>query len=150
MRGIAHGFNAGIELMHQATVLGSSAQTQLPKPNYQPLAPRSSKSSTSRTHQARSLPTPSAGISRPSVPTDEETITFRTLAEDIATQNDLLFLPIGKSHQQTGKPLFRVSKTVDGKGGVTVYVGQDAVFAQMDDGAFRAVSLDDMVKRASS
>jgi tuftelin-interacting protein 11 len=72
------------------------------------------------------------------------------LAEDIATQNDLLFLPIGKSHQQTGKPLFRVSKTVDGKGGVTVYVGQDAVFAQMDDGAFRAVSLDDMVKRASS
>jgi tuftelin-interacting protein 11 len=44
--------------------------------------------------------------------------------------------------------LFRISKGVDGRGGVTIYVGENAVFAQVEDGTFRAVSLEDMVKRA--
>ncbi len=61
-------------------------------------------------------------------------------------EHDLVLLPVGRSHDN-GKPLFRVSKGVDGKSGVTVYVGDDAVFALGDDG-YRAVSLDDLVKRA--
>ena len=77
-------------------------------------------------------------------------ITFRSLAEDFATQNDLVWVPLGRSHASTGKPLFRVAKNVTGKGGITVYVGENAVFAQGEDGSYRALSLDDMVKRASA
>ena len=77
-------------------------------------------------------------------------ITFRSLAEEFAAQNDLVFLPLGRSDTKTGKPLFRVSKSVDGRRGVTVYVGESAVFVQGEDGNFRATSLDEMVKRAGA
>jgi tuftelin-interacting protein 11 len=46
-------------------------------------------------------------------------------------------------------PLFRVSLTVDGKGGILVYIQDDAVWAPVAaDGGYRAISLEDMVSRA--
>jgi tuftelin-interacting protein 11 len=48
-------------------------------------------------------------------------------------------------------PLFRVSLTADGKGGILVYILDDAVWASVgDDGAYRAISLEDMVLRANT
>lgn len=138
MRGVEHGFNKGLELMNEAMQLGTKAPNQLRKPVFTPLATKSSSKSSRST-------TP---IRKP-VTTDPVDITFRSLAEDYAGQHDLIFLPLGRSDPQTGKPLLRVSKGVDGKKGVTVFIGQDAVFAQDDSGGFRAVSLDEMVKRAS-
>jgi tuftelin-interacting protein 11 len=137
MKGIAHIFNAGLELMHDAMRLGTDAPTKLRKPVFVPLLPSKSSSKTTQLATPRRVEAP--------VTTD---ITFRSLAEDYATQNDLIFLPVGRSHDKTGKPLFKVCKSVTGRGGVTVYVGENAVFAQVEDGTFKAVSLDDMVKRA--
>ncbi len=65
------------------------------------------------------------------------------LSRKQATQNDLILLPVGRSHTQTGKPLFKITRSIDGKGGLTVYIGDNAVFAQMEDGTYRAVSLDE-------
>ncbi|KAK4686900.1 tuftelin-interacting protein 11, partial [Tremellales sp. Uapishka_1] len=140
MRGISHGFNSGLDLMNDAMRLGPSAPSQLRKPTYEPL-PSSRSSSKSKSKAVGNF----ARLPPPSEPTD---ITFRSLAEDYAAQHDLIFLPLGRSHETTGKPLFRVSKGVDGRGGVTVYVGEDAVFALGDEGTYRAVTLEDMVKRA--
>jgi tuftelin-interacting protein 11 len=136
MSGVAHGFTSGLNLMQDAMRLGPDAPTKLRKPVYEP--PKKSLSK-SKALKPASLPKPESTI------TD---ITFRSLAEDVAAQNDLVFFPVGRSHDQTGKPLFKVSKSADGRGGVTVYVGTDAVFAQTEDGTFKAVSLEDMVKRA--
>ncbi|WWD21052.1 hypothetical protein CI109_105533 [Kwoniella shandongensis] len=142
MRGVSHGFNSGLELMNEAMRLGSEAPTKLKKPVFEPLPPsKSSKSSKSSTTSRRPIEVTSAGAA--------PEITFRNIAEDYATQNDLIILPVGRSHSQTGKPLFKICKNVDGRGGVTIYVGENAVFAQMEDGAFRAMSLEDMVKKAS-
>jgi tuftelin-interacting protein 11 len=48
-------------------------------------------------------------------------------------------------------PLYRVSKTADGKGGLVVYILDDAVWApQLDGDDYRAISLDDMVLRATT
>ena len=129
--------NQALTLMDQATRLGSLAHT-MPKPTYIPPPPKTKSFSASKSK-------PYAPSAKPA-PLESD-ITFRNIAEDYAAQRDLVFLPLGRSHEVTGKPLFRVSKA--GKGGVVVYVGGEAVFAQTEDG-WRAVSLDDMVKRASS
>ena len=136
MSGVSYGFTSGLNLMQDAMRLGSEAPTKLRKPVYEPPKTSSVKSKITR---------PAAVPKADNTATD---ITFRSLAEDVAAQNDLVFFPVGRSHDQTGKPLFKVSKSADGRGGLTVYVGTDAVFAQTEDGTFKAVSLDDMVKRA--
>lgn len=136
--------------MDTAMRLGSSAPDRLSKPTYKPLPPSKSKHLSSSHGESRhSSPAPTA-IRLPTdlPPTDPSEITFRSLAEEAAAAKDLIFLPLGRSHAQTGKPLFRVAKGVDGKGGVTVYIGDNAVFVQGEDGAYKAVTLDDMVKRA--
>lgn len=141
-RSIAHGFDAGLKLMDEALALGPEAPTKLRKPNFQPL-PSSSKSTNGTAKASKFAP-------RVAMDAHQGDITFRFLAEQAIASNDLLMLPLGKSHSVTGKPLFRVGKTIEGKGGVTVYFGDDAVFAQRDVGEFRAVTLDDLVKRASA
>ena len=136
MPGVSHGFTAGLNLMQDAMRLGPDAPAKLRKPVYEPPKTASSKSTASK------------HVALPKADTVNSDITFRSLAEDVAAQNDLIFFPVGRSHDQTGKPLFKVSKSADGRGGVTVYVGTDAVFVQTEDGSYKAMSLDDMVKRA--
>lgn len=138
-KAIAHGFETGVMLMGQALSLGPSASQDLQRPSYSPLS-RASKASAVTT-EATSAPAPKRSAR-------QDDITFRSIAEDYISSKDLLMVPLGKSHPSTGKPLLRVGKSIDGKGGVTVYVGEDAVFAQGDDGVFRAVALDDIVLRA--
>jgi tuftelin-interacting protein 11 len=135
---ITHGFTSGLGLMNDAMQLGASAPEHLRRPTFKPLKPTKSRE------------TPKVAVPLPRAAPEEEEFTFRTLAEDYAAQRDLVFVPLGKSHAETGKPLFRVAKGVDGKGGVTVYVGDDAVFALVEDGSYRAVTLDDMARRAGA
>ncbi|ORX39009.1 GC-rich sequence DNA-binding factor-like protein-domain-containing protein [Kockovaella imperatae] len=142
MPGVQYGFKSALQLMDQASQLGVETPSKLAKPVFTPLPPKTSSSSRSKSKHT--------AISAAPQPTMDMEITFRSLAEDYATQNDLIFVPLGKSNASTGKPLFRVAKNVTGKGGITIYVGENAVFAQGDDGTFRAVSLEDMVKRASA
>jgi tuftelin-interacting protein 11 len=144
---VQHGFKQALDLMNQAVELGSQAPQKLRKPVFQPLPHKKSKSfSTSKSKSRSSASTP---VPR-QLPPEQTDITFRSLAEDFAVQNDLIFMPLGRSDTKTGKPLFKVSKGVDGRKGVTVYVGESAVFAQSEDGEYRAISLDDMVKRGLS
>ncbi|KIR35065.1 tuftelin-interacting protein 11 [Cryptococcus deuterogattii MMRL2647] len=138
--GVKQGFESGLNLMQEAMDLGSDAATKLRKPKFEPR---------STTKMLQSSTTPK--LRKPEPPSTIATdITFRSIAEDYAAQHDLIFLPVGRSHNKTGKPLFKVCKNVEGRGGVTVYIGEHAVFANMDDGEFRAISLEDMVKKASA
>ncbi|BEI91734.1 uncharacterized protein CcaverHIS019_0405540 [Cutaneotrichosporon cavernicola] len=137
-QGMSHGFNTGLRLMRDAVELGPAAHTKLQKPKYSPIR--------SGFKLEPSPPAAKPVIQRMPAPED---ITFRSIAEEVIAENDLLMRPLGKSHAITGKPLFRIGKTVDGRGGVVVYFGDDAVFSQVEGGAFRATSLEDVVERAS-
>lgn len=136
---ISRGFEVGVKLMHDALALGSSAPKELQRPTYTPL----SKTSTIMEDTGRARPLP-----RQPKPSQRGDITFRDIAADYISSKDLLMVPLGKSHATTGKPLFRVGKTVDGKRGVTIYVEEDAVFAETEAGVFRASTIEDVVKRA--
>lgn len=135
---IAHGFSTGLNLMREAMALGPEATSKLRKPDYMP-------TSTSRSSNGASS-SRTAPASRPKLVQPDD-ITFKSLVEDHVASNDLLMVPTGVSHVVSGKPLLRVSKTLN-KGGVTVYIGEDAVFAQDKEGVFRAIPLDELVKRA--
>ena len=73
-------------------------------------------------------------------------VSFRSVVEEVAAASNLVFLATGKAHEK-GHALFRVSQTVDGKIGVTVYLDDDVVWLQ-EGQAWKPVGVEDMVRRA--
>ena len=135
LSGVSRNFTRGLQLMNKAYELGVNAPTHLPRPVHdrEPSSLHPNRDATK------------VALARP------HEITFRSVVEDFAAANNLLFMPIGRVEELSRMPLFRVSLTADGKGGLLVYILGDAVWAQSDDGGdFRAISLDDMVARASA
>lgn len=133
MSGVERGFTKGLELMNRAIELGP-AVSQLPRPDV----------------QATTVPKESGKArARAKVPSSRtQEITFRSIVEDYASNHNLMFFPAGKVDEKTGHALFRVSKSANGKGGLLVYIADDAVWAT-DGDQYRAISLEEMVLRAS-
>ncbi|PCH36375.1 TFP11-domain-containing protein [Wolfiporia cocos MD-104 SS10] len=135
MPGVARGFTRGLQLMNKAIELGPDAPTRLPRPDH--------RASPSR----EGSPMPKQPASKPR-PARTQEVTFRSIVEEYAASHNLLFIPAGRVHEKSRMPLFRVSPTADGKGGLLVYILDDAVWAP-DGDEYRAISLEDMVLRAA-
>lgn len=131
LEGITPGFNQGLHLINQALDMSPDARTRLPRPDHTLLMPRpTAKKSSARAPPSR-----------------VQEVTFRSIVEEVSASHNLLFLPTGKAHEISRMPLYRVSPT-EGKGGILVYILDDAVWAA-DGDAYRAISLEDMVARAN-
>ena len=134
MPGFQQGLTRALQLMNKAMELGPDAPMKLPKPD----------------HSGAATPpiatTKAAAI--PIRPSRTQEISFKSIVEEYAAEHNLLFFPTGRVHEKSRMPLYRVSTTVDGKGGALVYIQDDAVWAS-DGDEYRAVSLDDMVLRAT-
>jgi len=143
--GVNRGFVRGLQLMNKAIEFGPDAPTKLPKPDFR--GELSEPNSPTRAKNDEKL-------ARPSARTHE--ITFRSIVEEYAASHNLLFIPTGKAHERSRMPLFRVSRTADGRKGLLVYILDDAVWAPKGDeinpeaAEFKAISLEDMVSRSSS
>ncbi|KAI0272323.1 GC-rich sequence DNA-binding factor-like protein-domain-containing protein [Gloeopeniophorella convolvens] len=136
---VRDGFTRGLQLMNTAIELGPEAPAKLPRPEHSRgggLAPA--------TETAKGV---GAGTKKPP-PSRTQEITFRALVEEFAASHNLMFMPAGRVHERSRMPLYRVSSTADGKGGVLVYVLDDAVWAPDEEGEYRAVTLENMVLRA--
>ncbi|KAF5315990.1 hypothetical protein D9758_018112 [Tetrapyrgos nigripes] len=149
LSGISRGFTRGLQLMNQAIELGPEAPTRLVRPDYRSerAQAQSSAEGQKKTKATTTVP------SRSSARTQE--ITFRSIVEEFAASHNLLFIPTGKAHEKSRMPLFRISSSADGKGGLLVYILDDAVWASMEGAGgpteeYRAISLDNMVLRASA
>ncbi|CAK5267229.1 unnamed protein product [Mycena citricolor] len=140
MPGISQGFTRGLQLMNKAIELGPDAPTKLARPDF--VAEMAAAGVAAKTAAVPKAARPSAR---------KYEITFRSIVEEFAASHNLLFMPTGKAHEISRVPLFRVSRTVDGKDGLLVYLLDDAVWAPSADGggAYRAIPLEDMVARAS-
>ena len=137
MPGIAQGFTRGLQLMNKALELGPDAPTQLPRPDHSvPLS-------------AGATPVAAPKPKEKARPARTQEITFRSIVEEYASSHNLLFMPTGKAHEKSRMPLYRVSPSTDGKGGVLVYILDDAVWAPDANGEYRAITLEDMVLRAT-
>lgn len=140
--GVARGFETALDLMNQAVSLGEDAKYRLKKSQFTANAASSTSSNgnqsnkTGNTKQAR-------------IPAmDPNEVTFRAVVEEYAAENNLVFMPTGKSHEITGSPLFKISTGVDGKNGITIYLRGDVVYAVDKNGNSKPISVSEMVEQA--
>lgn len=136
--GVTQGFTRGLQLMNKAIELGPEASSKLPRPDHNAPPPPPGPTNGSRQGTPKTRPTPARHTE----------ITFRSIVEEFAAKHDLLFIPTGKAHEKSRMPLFRVSRSVDGKGGIPVYILDDAVWAS-EGNDYRAITLEEMVLRAN-
>jgi len=112
-----------------------------------------------------SLPPPAAGPAKPiakemarklDAPPKPEIeqhtdVDFKDIVESWCAEEDLTMVPLREAHQQTGLPLFRITASATGKGGVIVYLKGDVVWAQRkgEKGVFDPIGLEGrLVQRA--
>ena len=80
---------------------------------------------------AVSSPKPTAVIETPT--------TFKDVLEDWCAENDLHMIPLREADLQTGLPLFRITASASGKGGVVIYLKGDVVWVRGTTGPTAAV-----------
>ena len=131
----------GLQTINLALELGPNATTPLPPPAAGPTKP---------IHlSVKSLPSSGAPPSSTNAPQLE--ITFKDIVDAWCTDNDLCMRALGEAHESTGAPLYRITASPDGRGGVVVYLRGDIVWARekKDRSVWKPVGLDEgLVERA--
>ncbi|KAG6821212.1 hypothetical protein H0H93_004033 [Arthromyces matolae] len=141
LSGVNRGFTRGLQLMNKAIELGPDAPTQLARPDFR--AEIQAATSPARNGTSTKGPPKSSALAHE--------ITFKSIVEEFAAAHNLLVIPSGRAHEISRMPLYRISPTADGKGGLLVYIQDDAVWApSLDKDSYQAISLEDMVLRANS
>ncbi|KAF7356308.1 Tuftelin-interacting protein 11 [Mycena venus] len=131
MAGVTLGFTRALQLMKKAIEPGPDASTRLPRPDFRAEQASASAPNTPERKGPRAR--------RPE-------IAFRSIVEEFAASYNLLFIPTGRAYEISRMPLFKVGLAADGKGGILVYILDDAVWVAVGaDGTYRAISLEDMV-----
>ncbi|CAI6320110.1 unnamed protein product [Periconia digitata] len=88
--------------------------------------------------------------SQPTLP-DASELSFKDIVESWCAEEDLLIIPLRKADESTGFPLFRITASAAGKGGVIVYFKGDIIYAQnkKDKSIWDPVGMDDgLIARA--
>lgn len=115
---IAAEWTEGLETINLALNLGPDAASQLPPPRAGPVPPPQPS-------------TPAAATSAAAAATyDQSETTFRDVVEDWCTEEGLLLIPLREAEARSGLPLFRITASASGKGGVMVYLKGDVVWAR--------------------
>ncbi|KAI5308736.1 hypothetical protein KEM55_004984, partial [Ascosphaera atra] len=124
---VADEWHRGLEMMNLALDLGEKAATDLPmpvKPQAHARRDRDREHKHRREHERRKQEPV-----RPH-PTHIEEPTFKDVVEEWCAEEGLLLVPLREAHVETGLPLFRLTASANGKGGVLVYLKGDVVWAQ--------------------
>ncbi|MCJ1438384.1 hypothetical protein MMC27_007772 [Xylographa pallens] len=126
---IAAEWTKGLETINHALELGPDAATLLPPPAAGPSRPLNAAATANGT-SATASPRPAAGATKPLLPEP----TFKDVVEDWCAEEGLLLMPLREAHELNGAPLFRVTASASGKGGVVVYMKGDVLWARSKKG----------------
>ncbi|WFD35013.1 hypothetical protein MCUN1_001859 [Malassezia cuniculi] len=145
--GVASAFTRALELMNAALDAGP-ARVALPPPSTAP-TPRAHK----ETHTSSAARASSTDTSGHGLPPTLDSVTFRSVAEERASMQDLFIQSLGRLEPVTGLALLRVSPHIDGKRGITFYIDDDVVFAweqgaTPSTGSYVPLALDTLLTRA--
>ncbi|OJD12558.1 hypothetical protein AJ78_06867 [Emergomyces pasteurianus Ep9510] len=121
----------GLEMMNLALDLGDRAKTDLPLPStsQQKQQQRGLREHIKQKPSSTQLP-PSTSKPRPAPAKHIEEPTFKDVVEEWCADEGLIMIPLREAHVQSGLPLFRITASANGKGGVLVYLKGDVVWAQ--------------------
>jgi len=143
--GVRRGFKAGLDLMSKAAdyIENNIPLSKLPAPIS--TGPQRPVSKPVKVHKKED--SKAKGIA--AAPAKEKTI-FKDILEEVCVENSLLMVPLRRADEASGKALFRVTASADGKGGVMGYIGEgDVLWLQTKrQGAFEPVGLDRLVPLA--
>ncbi|KAI6811717.1 TFP11-domain-containing protein [Hortaea werneckii] len=92
-----------------------------------------------------------AEASKPAVPPPPPAVEFKDIVESWCAEEDLTMVPLREADPTTGLPLFRITASATGRGGVIVYIKGDIVWAQKkgEKGVFEPIGLEErLVERA--
>ena len=139
---IAEQWNKGLETMSQALDLlenGMDVSTHLTMPSpLDTLSGMPSLSTSTANTATTKLPGTSSSSPPPHTPLPPTTshthidvpTTFKDVVEEWCAENGLLLFPLREADLRTGLPLFRVTASASGKGGVVVYLRGDVVWVR--------------------
>jgi tuftelin-interacting protein 11 len=136
-------FQVALQLMSQAMEMGKDRH-RLPLPNLKQMHAA-----------AASVPMKTATIGnidvKATISREEDTAsTFRKIVEESMMEADLIMQSLNRKEMRSGMPLYRVSRHLDGKGGVTLYLEEDVVFVEKKGEnattTYEPVSIKDLVK----
>ncbi|OAX85318.1 hypothetical protein ACJ72_00313 [Emergomyces africanus] len=128
---VAEEWERGLEMMNLALDLGDRAKTDLPPPStsQQKQQQKGLREHIKQRPSSRQLP-PSTSKPRPTPAKRIEEPTFKDVVEEWCADEGLIMIPLREAHVQSGLPLFRITASANGKGGVLVYLKGDVVWAQ--------------------
>lgn len=134
---VAEAWEKGLKMINEALDLGDKAATDLPRPTTVETKSQEAKGSTGASREV-----PSARLSSAHLP---DAATFKDVVESWCAQENILMLPIREAHEQSGAPLYRLTASANGKGGVLVYLKGDVLWAQSkrDKGVWEPMGLED-------
>lgn len=106
-------------LINQALDLGDARLTDLPAPRVE--SARASPETPELSKSIREAPRPAE---------QPEELSFKDIVEEFCAEENLLLKPLREAHDLTGLPLFRVTASATGKGGVIAYLKGDILWVQ--------------------
>ncbi|BDD58407.1 hypothetical protein MAP00_003687 [Monascus purpureus] len=119
----------GLQTMDLASRLGDRAATELPPPPPLPSATATIVQQVPAAAAAKENLPSTAKPPRPKPKLPEE-IGFRDILESWCSEQGLIMLPLREAHPQNGQPLFRITASATGKGGIVVFIQGDVVWVQ--------------------
>ncbi|KAJ5138577.1 uncharacterized protein N7515_003425 [Penicillium bovifimosum] len=119
-------WNKALQTMNLALELGDRAAAELPRPTAArtTLPTREDKVAKASAAAAAATPEPRAK------PAAVEEVGFKDILEGWCLEQGLIMLPLREAHPQNGQPLFRITASATGKGGVVAFIQGDVVWVQ--------------------
>ncbi|KAK2755981.1 hypothetical protein FQN54_005778 [Arachnomyces sp. PD_36] len=121
-------WDKGLGMMNLALDLGDKVKTDLPPPVISPVGTPQALPRDSQAATPVDGGTPLKAKAPPKQQIEETT--FKDIVEEWCAEEGLIMLPLREAHVQSGLPLFRITASANGKGGVLVYLKGDVVWAQ--------------------
>ncbi|KAL2823902.1 GC-rich sequence DNA-binding factor-like protein-domain-containing protein [Aspergillus cavernicola] len=118
-------WNKALHTMDLAAQLGDRAAAELPAPT---TTTTSNKQPHPTKHTAASPTTTTTAAPRKSKIVEE--VAFKDILESWCAEEGLIMLPLREAHPQNGQPLFRITASATGKGGVVAFIQGDVVWVQ--------------------
>lgn len=116
----------GLQTMDLALQLGDRAAAELPRPTTAAGSALPSREDT----VAEAAAAASTAVPARAKPQIVEEIAFKDIVENWCVEQGLIILPLREAHPQNGQPLFRITASATGKGGVVVFLQGDVVWVR--------------------
>jgi len=125
-------FDKGLDMINHAMDLGpgsARAKKELPLPEAGPARPIKSAHDRGRKEKEQEQRERERENKARAAKANEQ-VSFRDAIEDWCAENNLLLIPLRRADDKTGQPLFRITGSASGVGGLVVYLRNDVVWGQ--------------------